>query len=146
MGIWLKIFGRLFRKNDKQGETANKPGEFDRIFVGEVLSIEKHPNADRLRLAKVRVGAEEIGPIVCGAANLEVGQKVAVAFEGANLIDSHDPEKRKMTLRKATIRGVESQAMICSDMELGLGENHDGIMVLDEHARSGEKFGEYISK
>jgi tRNA-binding EMAP/Myf-like protein len=90
--------------------------------IGEVLEVTKHPDADKLNVAKVNVGDEEL-QIVCGAPNLKVGQKVPVALVGAVL-----PGDFK--IKEAEIRGIKSSGMICAEDELGLGSNHEGIMVL----------------
>ena len=97
---WLK---KVFQdSNNKDTTEINKPqNNFDNIFVGEVLEVTKHPNADRLKLAQVKVGDKTVGPIVCGGPNLAQGQKVAIAFEGAKLIDQHDKELQMTTLKKA---------------------------------------------
>ena len=102
-------------------------GGLEGVFVGEVLSCEKHPDADRLKVTTVSMGAEPL-QIVCGAANVAVGQKVAVATVGTTLYPSSG-EPIKMKLSK--IRGVESHGMLCAEDELGLGESHDGILVLN---------------
>jgi phenylalanyl-tRNA synthetase beta chain len=102
-------------------------GGLEGVFVGEVLSCEKHPDADRLKVTTVSIGAEPL-QIVCGAANVAVGQKVAVATVGATLYPSSG-EPMKMKVSK--IRGVESHGMLCAEDELGLGESHDGILVLN---------------
>lgn len=112
-------------------EDATPVGFFvQNIFVGQVLSIEKHPNADRLRIARVSLGDKGERTIVCGAPNIDAGQKVAVALPGAILPDG-------MEIRDAEIRGIHSEGMICSEKELGCGKNHDGIMVLPETAEVG---------
>ncbi|HUH47514.1 MAG TPA: hypothetical protein VLZ54_10205, partial [Arenibacter sp.] len=97
------------------------------IVVGEVLSCIKHPNADKLKLTTVAIGQETPLQIVCGAPNVAVGQKVAVATIGTTL---YTREGAPWTIKKSKIRGEESQGMICSENELGVGESHDGIMVL----------------
>jgi phenylalanyl-tRNA synthetase beta chain len=102
-------------------------GGLEGVFVGEVLSCEKHPDADRLKVTTVSIGAEPL-QIVCGAANVAVGQKVAVATVGTTLYPSSG-EPIKMKVSK--IRGVESHGMLCAEDELGLGESHDGILVLN---------------
>ena len=116
----------------------------DGVVVGEILEIKKHPNADKLNLVKVNVGdfggstsGVEVKPpksailnIVCGAPNVEVGQKVAVALVGAELPGGFKIEKRK-------VRGVESSGMICAEDELGIGDEHKGIMVLDKNLENG---------
>lgn len=105
------------------------------VRIGSVLEAEKHPNADRLRVCKVRMGAEVLS-IVCGAPNVAAGQKVAVATVGTAL-----PGDRK--IEKAKIRGAESQGMICSAVELGIGAESDGILVLPADALEGEAFDRY---
>ena len=102
----------------------------DGVVVGEILEIKKHPDADKLSLVKVDVGKNKILDIVCGAPNVEVGQKVSVALVGAELLCGLKIEKRK-------VRGVESCGMICAEDELGLGENHEGIMILSKDLKIG---------
>lgn len=105
------------------------------VVIGEVMTKEKHPDADRLNVATVNVGNEEL-QIVCGAPNLNVGQKVPVALVGANL-------KGEFKIKKSKIRGIESNGMICAEDELGIGTEHDGIMVLADDAPIGEAFAKY---
>ena len=104
------------------------------VRVAEVLAVEPHPNADRLRLATVEAGE---GPrtVVCGAPNVAPGQKVAFAAGGATLIDGHTGRPARLKLR--AIRGVESAGMVLSERELGLSDDHDGILVLPADARAG---------
>ena len=104
------------------------------VRVAEVLAVEPHPNADRLRLATVSVGE---GPltVVCGAPNVAAGQKVAFATEGAELIDGHTGKSAKLKLR--AIRGVDSAGMVLSEKELGLSDEHEGILVLPADATLG---------
>lgn len=104
------------------------PGGLEGVVVGEVLEVEKHPNADRLRLCKVNVGNGEPLSIVCGAPNVAQGQKVPVATVGAKL---YPAEGDPFEIKKGKIRGEVSMGMICAEDELGLGNDHDGIMVLD---------------
>lgn len=125
-------------------ETTYEPGPsagWDNVVVGHVLSIDPHPNADRLRLATVDIGGET-PTVVCGAPNVAAGQKIAFAKVGAHLIDGHNGEP--MELKAATIRGVVSAGMVCSTMELSLNEEHEGILVLDDDAPIGVPFGEYM--
>lgn len=117
--------------------SAKKSAEFENVVVGKILEIEKHPNADRLQVTKTDVGSEVL-QIVCGASNIAVGQKVPVALVGAKLPNG-------IILKEAEIRGVKSCGMICAEDELGLGKNHDGIMVLDEKAEIGMEFAKYIN-
>lgn len=99
------------------------------VVVGLVLECEKHPNADKLKITKVDVGQEAPLQIVCGAPNVAKGQKVPVATIGTVL---YDHEGKPFEIKKGKIRGEESYGMICAEDELGLGESHEGIMVLDD--------------
>lgn len=111
------------------------------LVIGEVLSCEKHPDADKLTLTTVNVGAAEPLQIVCGAPNVEVGQKVVVATIGTTIYPvSGEP----LTMKKAKIRGVESHGMICAEDEIGLGNSHAGIMVLKPELRPGIPAAEYF--
>jgi phenylalanyl-tRNA synthetase beta chain len=107
------------------------------IRVGQVLERRAHPNADRLSLCRVDLGAGDPIEVVCGAPNVAAGQKVAVALPGTRL-----PDGRK--LGRAKIRGVVSNGMICSSHELGLGSDQEGILVLDPAARPGASLREAI--
>ncbi len=102
-------------------------GGLEGIVVGQVLSCEKHPDADKLKITTVNIGAAEPSQIVCGASNVAVGQKVIVATVGTMLYPSSG---EPFQIKKAKIRGVESFGMICAEDEIGLGESHDGIMIL----------------
>ena len=104
-------------------------GGLEGVVVGHVLTCEKHPDADRLKITTVDVGLEAPIQIVCGAANVGAGQKVPVATIGTVL---YDKEGEAFTIKKGKIRGQESHGMICAEDELGLGSSHDGIMILDE--------------
>lgn len=104
------------------------------IVVGEVLTCVQHPNADRLKVTTVTIGEANPIQIVCGAANIAAGQKVPVATIGTTLYTS---EGEAWKIKKGKIRGEESHGMICAEDELGLGESHDGIMVLDAHLEPG---------
>lgn len=108
-------------------------GGLEGLVVGEVLSCEKHPDADRLKVTTVSTGTETL-QIVCGAPNVAAGQKVVVATVGTTLYPTPE-ESFKIKLSK--IRGVESQGMLCAEDELGIGTSHDGIMVLDEKTAVG---------
>jgi phenylalanyl-tRNA synthetase beta chain len=114
---------------------------WDKVVVGEVVGLAPHPNADRLRLATVKIGTEQITS-VCGAPNIEVGQRVAFARVGASLIDGHTGETT--VLKPAKIRGVPSEGMVCSEKELGISENHEGIWVLSPEAPIGTPLGAYL--
>jgi len=114
----------------------------DKIVVGEALRVEAHPNADRLRLVAVDIGGGRTETVVCGAPNVAAGQKIAFAGEGAALFSPRSGKTE--TLKRARIRGVESRGMVCSALELGLGDDHDGILVLDEDAPVGAPLAEYL--
>ncbi|MGE5594519.1 MAG: phenylalanine--tRNA ligase subunit beta [Hyphomicrobiales bacterium] len=113
----------------------------ERIRVAEVVAVDPHPNADRLRLATVETGSGR-QQVVCGAPNLAVGQKVAFATEGAMLIDGHTGQPAKLKLRP--IRGVQSAGMVLSEKELGLSDNHEGILVLPPDAPPGRPLVEQL--
>ncbi|WP_298476395.1 phenylalanine--tRNA ligase subunit beta [uncultured Maribacter sp.] len=104
------------------------------VVVGHVLSCEKHSNADKLKVTLVDIGNENPVQIVCGAPNVAVGQKVPVATIGTTL---YTKEGESWTIKKGKIRGEESHGMICAEDELGLGQSHDGIMVLAENLTPG---------
>ena len=104
-------------------------GGLEGVVVGHVLTCVQHSNADKLRVTTVDIGAEAPVQIVCGAPNVAVGQKVPVATIGTKL---YDKDGNAFEIKKGKIRGEESHGMICAEDELGLGESHDGIMVLDE--------------
>lgn len=108
-----------------------------KVVIGQIIEYGKHPEAEKLTLLKVNVAEEETLQIVCGAPNHKLGDKVVVALIGANL-----PGNFK--IKKSKIRGIESQGMLCSEVELGLGENGDGIIILPEDAPLGKEYREYI--
>ncbi len=117
------------------------PGGLKGVVIGEIKTCQKHPNADRLSLTTVDIGNEEYSPIVCGAPNVSAGQKVLVATVGCTLYPQHgEPFK----IKKAKIRGEVSEGMICAEDELGIGESHDGILVLDTDLPNGTPAAEYL--
>ena len=103
------------------------PGGLKGLVVGEVVTCEQHPNADRLKITSVDIGTEEILQIVCGAPNVAKGQKVVVAPVGTVL---YPVSGESFTIKKSKIRGELSQGMICAEDEIGIGSDHDGIIVL----------------
>jgi phenylalanyl-tRNA synthetase beta chain len=109
-------------------------GSLKGIVVGEVLTCVQHPNADRLKITSVDLGSGEPVQIVCGAPNVASGQKVAVATIGTTL---YDDKGEGFKIKKGKIRGEESYGMICAEDELGLGKDHDGILVLDKNLSIG---------
>lgn len=145
---WLKQFLQIDWDSQKTGELLTDlglevegissfesvKGGLKGIVVGHVLTCEQHPNADRLKLTTVDVGQESPLQIVCGAPNVAVGQKVPVATIGTTL---YTKEGEAWVIKKGKIRGEESQGMICAEDEIGLGESHDGIMVLNEELEPG---------
>lgn len=120
-------------------EVERIKGSLRDLIVGEVITCEKHPNADRLSLTKVSTGSETL-QIVCGAPNVAAGQKVVVAPVGTIL---YDKEGKSWKINKGKIRGAISEGMICAEDEIGLGEDHSGIKVLDENFRVGEPLAKY---
>ena len=132
---------RLTMAGTEVGSIDVVGGSWDNVFVGYVTSVDPHPNADRLRLATVSLDGEEM-TVVCGAPNIAAGQKVPFAKVGARLIDSRTGEQE--TLKAARIRGVESAGMVCSERELALGDDHDGIVVLPDDAPVGKPLQEYL--
>jgi len=115
-------------------------GGLEGVVIGEINSVVPHPNADRLQLTKVDVGHSELLDIVCGAPNVAEGQKVVVALVGCTLY----PDERGFKIKKSKIRGEVSEGMLCAEDELGLGESHDGIMVLDSSAKVGMPAADYF--
>lgn len=150
---WLKQFVQLDWEAEKTAELltdlgleiegveafTSVPGGLEGVVVGHVLSCEPHPNADRLQLTKVSIGEKEALQIVCGAANVAKGQKVAVATVGTTL---YDTDGKPWQIKKGKIRGEVSLGMICAEDELGLGESHDGILVLDKNLAPGTAVAE----
>jgi phenylalanyl-tRNA synthetase beta chain len=117
---------------------------YDRFVVGRVLAKDQHPNADKLSVCTVEVGAERL-QIVCGASNVAAGQNVAVGLIGATVPrNQHDPGGAPFVLTKVKLRGIESSGMICSEYELDLGKDADGILVLDEDAVPGQTLASYF--
>ena len=110
------------------------PGGLAGIIVGEVLTCEPHPNADKLKITTVNVGADQPLQIVCGAQNVAAGQKVVVAPVGATIYPFNG---EPVTMKVAKIRGLESQGMICAEDEIGVGTSHAGIIVLVTDAKPG---------
>ncbi len=105
------------------------------LVVGKVLTCEKHPDADKLRVTTVDVGGDSPLQIVCGAPNVAAGQSVIVATVGTKLYSEDSPEP--FVIKKSKIRGVESYGMICAEDEIGVGESHDGIIVLEDTFKAG---------
>ncbi len=145
---WLKEYIEFEQNPEEIGEILTQtglevegiervekiPGGLAGIVVGEVLSCEPHPNADKLKVTKVDIGADSPSDIVCGAPNVSKGQKVLVATVNSTI---HPTKGEPFKIKKAKIRGEVSEGMICAEDEIGLGTEHDGIMVLDTDLPNG---------
>ena len=150
---WLKEFLRIDLNPEKVGDILTDlglevegietfetvKGSLKGIIVGEVMSCEQHPNADRLKVTTVDLGGEEPVQIVCGAPNVAKGQKVPVATIGTVL---YDKDGSSFKIKKGKIRGELSFGMICAEDELGLGTSHEGILVLDPKVKVGTPLAE----
>ncbi len=126
---------------DSLEEVAAIRGGLKGIVVGEVLTCEPHPNSDHMHVCSVNLGAEEPVQIVCGAANIAAGQKVMVATIGCVLYDGDQEFK----IKKSRLRGVDSFGMICAEDEIGVGNDHSGIIVLPQDVKPGTPAAEYYN-
>jgi phenylalanyl-tRNA synthetase beta chain len=146
---WLKQFIKIEKSSEETADLLTDlglevegvdkfeslKGGLEGVVVGHVLTCEKHPDADRLRVTTVDLGdGNPPVQIVCGAPNVAAGQKVPVATIGTKL---YDKEGNAFEIKKGKIRGQESHGMICAEDELGIGESHDGILVLDDQLKPG---------
>ncbi len=130
-----------------KAEDAGPVWHRDKIVIGQVLAVDRHPNADRLTLATVDYGAGQPKTVVTGAPNIKVGdrgQKVIVALSGSVLYDGHAGEKVLKELKPSKIRGVPSDAMVCSAYELGISDEHEGIILLEDDAPIGTPLADYM--
>ena len=116
-------------------------GGLQGLVIGEVLTCSKHPNADKLSLTTVDVG-NNILPIVCGAPNVAAGQKVIVAVPGTKL---YSKKGESFTIKATKIRGEQSEGMICAEDEIGVGESHDGIIILQTQVANGTPASEFYN-
>ena len=144
---WIKQFINLKDNSDETSKLLTElglevegiskfesiKGGLNNVVIGKVITCEKHPNADRLKVTTVDEGENENVQIVCGAPNVESGQTVAVAMIGAKLYFNDD----EITIKKSKIRGENSEGMICAEDELGLGNSHDGIIVFEKEHNPG---------
>ncbi len=135
-----RLAERLTMAGIEVGGIERVGDSWEGVTVSLVTSVQPHPNADRLRLVSVELG-DGIMTVVCGAPNVAAGQKVAFARVGARLVDGHSGEMA--TLKPAKIRGVVSEGMVCSEKELGLSDEHEGILVLDADAPVGISLADY---
>jgi phenylalanyl-tRNA synthetase beta chain len=118
--------------------------KYKNFVIGKVLQVSKHPNADKLTVCDVLIAKEEV-KVVCGAPNVAAGQKVVVGLPGAVVPhNQHDPEGKPFTLSKTAVRGFVSNGMICSEYELGLGDDKDGILVLSDKVKEGIELAAYL--
>ena len=124
---------------DALEEVQSIKGGLKGLYVGKVLTCEPHPNSDHLHVTTVDLGREEPSQIVCGAPNVAAGQKVIVADLGCVLYDGD----QEFVIKKSKLRGVESNGMICAEDEIGIGNDHSGIIVLPEDAVVGTPAAEY---
>lgn len=152
---WLKQFIDLPWDAEKTGELltdlglevegiedfSSVKGGLEGVVVGHVLECTQHTNADRLKVTKVDIGTGNPIQIVCGAPNVAVGQNVPVATVGTTLFDAED---KPWQINKGKIRGEVSEGMICAEDELGIGESHDGIMVLKSELKPGTPMSEVL--
>jgi phenylalanyl-tRNA synthetase beta chain len=117
--------------------------DWEKIYVGVVTKVEPHPNADRLSLAEVAAGPHHL-TVVTGAPNIAEGQKVALALAGAKLVDGHSDDGEVKVLKPVVMRGVKSEGMACSEKELGISDEHEGILVLSPEAPVGVPLKEWL--
>ena len=153
---WLKQFLQVDWEENKTSELLTDlglevegietkesiKGSLEGILVGEVLTCDQHPNADRLKITTVDLGTGDPVQIVCGAPNVAAGQKVPVATIGTTL---YDDKGVGFKIKKGKIRGEESHGMICAEDELGLGTSHDGILILDKKLKVGTPAAEVFN-
>jgi len=137
---------RLSMAGAEVEEVIRSGAEWEQIWVGHVQKVEPHPDADRLRLVTVDIADGEEHQVVCGAPNVAEGQKVAFATLGAMVRDAHGEGGALVKLKKAKIRGVASRGMVCSERELGISDEHEGILVLDASLAAGTPLAEAVGE
>lgn len=151
---WLREFvqtdadaGELARRLTLAGLEVEKidlvGSEWDNVLTADVRNVERHPDADRLVLADVEAGEHRL-TVVTGAPNIAAGQKVALALAGARLIDGHSDSGEYKVLKPGKIRGIMSEGMVCSEKELGMSDEHEGILVLPDDAPVGMPLQQYL--
>jgi len=158
---WLKEFVTIDASLDElcrrltmaglggRGASIRFAPTFEGVFIAKVLRVERHPNADRLNLCEVDAGAAGHFKVVCGAPNARAGMTAALAKVGARLAaGAHGQGTGKLEhalpLQAAVIRGVQSEGMLCSEMELGLSDDHQGILELPSDASAGDDLATYL--
>jgi phenylalanyl-tRNA synthetase beta chain len=146
VGVAPARSAQVHRSQNGSAQDAGLVWERDKIVIAQIVEVRPHPNADRLVLADIDYGAKQTHQVVTGAPNifhlkgqgrLTNGPKVVFAKEGATLYDGHQPGKVLMTLKPAKLRGIPSDSMVCSEKELGLSDEHEGIILLDDDAPIG---------
>ena len=151
---WLKEFIKISKSSTEIESILTETGlevdniikinpdikSIENLIVGEILSISNHKNADKLKITEVDIGNEKLS-IICGAKNIEVDQKVVIAKIGTELTHING---EKIKIKKAKIRGIDSHGMICAEDEIGIGQSHSGIMILNKNAKNGEKANKYF--
>src|SRR5665647_409358 len=128
-----EILTQLGLETGSVDEVESIKGGLKGIVIGEVITCLKHPNSDHLSVTTVNIGADENLPIVCGAPNVAAGQKVVVATVGTILYNGDE----QFTIQKSKIRSEVSMGMICAEDEIGIGNDHSGIMILSQEAVPG---------
>ncbi|MFC1526203.1 YtpR family tRNA-binding protein, partial [Candidatus Latescibacterota bacterium] len=134
---WPELVERLTMSGTEMETVDDLAARFQGVVVGGVLEVSPHPNADRLSVCRVDLGSAEESTIVCGAPNVAARQRVPVVLPGSQLPDG-------TAIRRTKIRGIESAGMICSEVELGLGDDSSGIMVLPEACQIGADFASQV--
>ena len=143
---WLREFVDLPEKPDEIADLLTRAGietknvetrgaNIDKVIVSQITASSRHPNADRLTVCEVNDGSGTKRQIVCGATNYKVGDKVPLALPGAKLPNGTE-------IRKSKLRGIESEGMLCSPIELGLGEDASGLLILSPDAKIGAPFAD----
>ena len=129
-----EILTNLGLEVEKISDFESIKGGLKGVVAGKVLECGKHPNADRLKVTSIDIGGNEVSEIVCGAPNIEKGQIVPVATVGSKIYTNEGIE---IKIKKSKIRGVVSNGMVCAEDEIGLGDSHEGIMVLEKNVKPG---------
>ena len=137
-----EILTNLGLEVEKISDFESIKGGLKGVVAGEVLECGKHPNADRLKVTSIDIGDNKICEIVCGAPNIEKGQIVPVATVGSKIYTNEGVE---IKIKKSKIRGVVSNGMVCAEDEIGLGDSHEGIMVLDKNVKPGKPISELFN-
>ena len=129
-----EILTNLGLEVEKISDFESIKGGLKGVIAGKVLECDKHPNADRLKVTSIDIGSNEVLEIICGAPNIEKGQIVPVATVGSKIYTNEGIE---IKIKKSKIRGVVSNGMVCAEDEIGLGDSHEGIMVLEKNVKPG---------